>query len=298
MTASIFEEFLLYFDRILKSENRKIALILDRCRCHKIISLDNIELVFLPPNSTAINQPLDAGIIKSFKDHYKKQIIRLVIEAHNNCRMNTNLKELLDLDLFKAIQFAIHAWNSVSPESIKKIFLKCMPETADAFAGMGDAEEFFNAEDFHSDFDSSNVEDSDNDHEIQTPPLGFDEAFEGISFNDIMNIDNDLITNDDSENNVKESIIDLYKEALEINNPLECEEIANSGLKSSEISINAALESLRNIYFCYSSKQLDDQEECKFILNYIDKLELRKWKSRSQSTLKLPKITKSNDHSH
>ena len=35
------------------------------------ISLTNIELVYLPPNMTAHLQPMDAGIIHSFKAKYK-----------------------------------------------------------------------------------------------------------------------------------------------------------------------------------------------------------------------------------
>ena len=35
------------------------------------ISLTNIELVYLPPNTTAHLQPMDAGIIHSFKAKYK-----------------------------------------------------------------------------------------------------------------------------------------------------------------------------------------------------------------------------------
>ena len=43
------------------------------------ISLTNIELVYLPPNTTAHLQPMDAGIIHSFKAKYKQEFCKHLI---------------------------------------------------------------------------------------------------------------------------------------------------------------------------------------------------------------------------
>ena len=51
----------------MKSERRKIALVIDNAPCHKIFELNDVELIFLPPNMTG------AGIIRSFKTHYRIQ---------------------------------------------------------------------------------------------------------------------------------------------------------------------------------------------------------------------------------
>lgn len=46
----------------------------------KIISnLTNIELVYLPPNTTAHLQPMGAGIINSFKSKYKQKFCNNLI---------------------------------------------------------------------------------------------------------------------------------------------------------------------------------------------------------------------------
>lgn len=43
------------------------------------IKLSNIELVYLPPNTTAYLQPMDARIIHSFKSKYKKEYCKHLI---------------------------------------------------------------------------------------------------------------------------------------------------------------------------------------------------------------------------
>ena len=58
---------------IMKAEDREILLLLDNAPIHpKDFKLSNIELFFFPPNTSSLIQPLDQGIIKSFKDYYKK----------------------------------------------------------------------------------------------------------------------------------------------------------------------------------------------------------------------------------
>ena len=43
----------------------------------------NVEICFLPPNTTAHLQPMDAGIIKSFKAQYKKLYVRYLLQQYN-----------------------------------------------------------------------------------------------------------------------------------------------------------------------------------------------------------------------
>ena len=43
------------------------------------INLTNIKLVYLPPNTTAHLQPMDAGVINSFKAKYKQEFCKHLI---------------------------------------------------------------------------------------------------------------------------------------------------------------------------------------------------------------------------
>jgi hypothetical protein len=48
------------------------------------IDLTNIELIYLPPNTTAHLQPMDAGIIHSFKAKYKQEFCKHLIRQFDS----------------------------------------------------------------------------------------------------------------------------------------------------------------------------------------------------------------------
>jgi hypothetical protein len=74
MLITLFQEWILDFDRqvALKHGNQRVLLLLDNCTSHKLegLFLSHVDVHFLPPNTTSKIQPMDAGIIMSFKKHY------------------------------------------------------------------------------------------------------------------------------------------------------------------------------------------------------------------------------------
>jgi hypothetical protein len=72
ITTAIFLKYLLILNIIFKSEDRSVAIILDNCSPHNVDSslLSNIKLFFLPPNTTSIGQPMDAGVHATFARHF------------------------------------------------------------------------------------------------------------------------------------------------------------------------------------------------------------------------------------
>ena len=77
MTKTIFVEFLENFDKELMKRNRNIVLLMDHCSAHIVdIRLQRIKIIFFPPCTTSIIQPLDCGIIRNFKLNYRYQLVQ------------------------------------------------------------------------------------------------------------------------------------------------------------------------------------------------------------------------------
>ena len=82
MNSEIFEEWVRKLDRKFRADDRNIALIIDNCPAYPYISnLTNVQLVFLPPNTTSILQPMDQGVIRSLKAHYRGRVVCLLCRA-------------------------------------------------------------------------------------------------------------------------------------------------------------------------------------------------------------------------
>ncbi|CAG8842138.1 22459_t:CDS:1, partial [Racocetra persica] len=60
-------------DKEMKESNRHILLIIDKASTHVItgLTLTNVKILVLPAHVTSKIQPMDAGIIASFKLHYR-----------------------------------------------------------------------------------------------------------------------------------------------------------------------------------------------------------------------------------
>ena len=75
--------------------------------------LSHINVLWLPPNSTAKLQPLDQGIIYNFKANYRKHWLRFVMD-----KTEAQKPPLLTINVLKAILWSIQLWDEVRAESI------------------------------------------------------------------------------------------------------------------------------------------------------------------------------------
>jgi transposase len=118
MLATTFQDWLQEFDSDIakKYGSEHVLLILDNCPSHKIngLALSNVDVHFLPPNTTSKIQPMDAGIIMSFKRHYRHLHIKWIL---NQIEGGEDIKDL-KMDVLQAIQFIIKSWEEVSPQTI------------------------------------------------------------------------------------------------------------------------------------------------------------------------------------
>ena len=81
MTTAVFEDWLevQFIPEVKKYCRRKriefkILLILDNCSSHPDLSHvnENVQFLFLPPNTTSLIQPMDQGVIATLKALYQK----------------------------------------------------------------------------------------------------------------------------------------------------------------------------------------------------------------------------------
>ncbi|GBN10678.1 Tigger transposable element-derived protein 4 [Araneus ventricosus] len=122
MTSEIGEKWVQKLDKCMIAECRKIALVFDNCPTHpKEINpkLKNVTVLYLQPNTTSKLLSMDQGVIKNFKIHYRKRIVRKVITAleSNQSMPKINLRESTS-EISKA-------WNyDVTDRTIRKSFAK------------------------------------------------------------------------------------------------------------------------------------------------------------------------------
>ena len=110
-------------------EGRKIALLIDNCPAHPFVSnLTNIQLVFLPANTTSVLQWMDQGVIRSLKAHYWGRVVRRL------CRALDKMKTLPKICILQAMKILVSSWETVSAKTIVNCFRKAgiTPEAQNA----------------------------------------------------------------------------------------------------------------------------------------------------------------------
>ncbi|XP_041364417.1 tigger transposable element-derived protein 4-like [Gigantopelta aegis] len=112
MTSSLFTEWLKDLDRCMEQQNRHIALFMDMAPGHlSNLLLRNVRLQFYLDNSSSYLQPLQQGILTSFKAHYRKRFLQAVLAWAECCDSSPHVvNNVTELDVVFWIK---HAWNSV-----------------------------------------------------------------------------------------------------------------------------------------------------------------------------------------
>lgn len=119
MTSEIMIEWLYWFDRHV--QGRKVLLLMDNFSAHTSAvetikgtrPLQNVVILWLPPNSTSKTQPLDQGIIRTFKAYYRKQWLTYMVQEFEAAR-----NPLRTINVLKALRWTLNAWSSLSPQVI------------------------------------------------------------------------------------------------------------------------------------------------------------------------------------
>ncbi|EUC55756.1 tigger transposable element-derived protein [Rhizoctonia solani AG-3 Rhs1AP] len=115
MTMELFDGYLTVIDGMAQQAGRRFPLICDNASVHKHNpnKYPNLTIVFLPPNLTSHIQPMDAGIIQSFKSAYQRLL--------NEHAINLDTQGVADpfkVNQLQSMRMLTTAWNKVSVETI------------------------------------------------------------------------------------------------------------------------------------------------------------------------------------
>ena len=119
MDRQIFEHCVRKLDRKFRVNERKIAIIIGNSPAHPLIfNLTNIPFVFLHPNTTSILQPMDQGVIRSPKAHYREKGVHLLFRASEK---NGPYPKIL---ILQAMKILADSWQTVTKETVVKYLKK------------------------------------------------------------------------------------------------------------------------------------------------------------------------------
>jgi len=128
MNNDIFEswfknEFIPQVTSFLQKRNLplKALLLLDNASCHssiKNLQINDITAYYLPPNTTALIQPLDQGIIENVKRRYRAKLLSSVISEQK--RNNDIITYLKTISIKDVIYWINEAWNEITANTIFK----------------------------------------------------------------------------------------------------------------------------------------------------------------------------------
>ncbi|XP_046145868.1 jerky protein homolog-like [Osmia bicornis bicornis] len=111
--------------QLRKGITGKVILLLDNCASHQVpLSEDDdtFSIQYLPPNTTALLQPMDQGVILKTKRIFQKEMCRSILTYEggvNEFYANYNIKDCIDI--------LIQAWGEVMPENIRHSWHKIIP---------------------------------------------------------------------------------------------------------------------------------------------------------------------------
>ncbi|GBM86661.1 Jerky -like [Araneus ventricosus] len=112
---------------------KKAILLTDNALAHpdvETLKAENITCIFLPPNTTAILQPMDQGVIESMKRRYRKQLLsKFLFEGDDDeeeaaCSIVQFWKALTLKDCVYTIN---EAWESVPEHTLERSWRKLSP---------------------------------------------------------------------------------------------------------------------------------------------------------------------------
>lgn len=126
MTGTIFKEWLLWFDKEMTGRN--VVLLMDNFSSHQSAygeiahQLQNTLVIWLPGDSNSRYQPLDQGIISTWKTYWKRHWVSFMVEQFDN-----GFNPISTMTILRAVRWAISIWEFDLPgDTIKNCFRRAL----------------------------------------------------------------------------------------------------------------------------------------------------------------------------
>lgn len=111
-------------------DDAKILLLLDNCSAHPpadLLAKENTHVLYLPPNCTSLLQPMDMGVLRSLKCHYKTHFLNRLLNSVNNSKsVRDYVKEF---NIKNAVWSVARAWENVTEDTLKHAWHNLWPAT-------------------------------------------------------------------------------------------------------------------------------------------------------------------------
>jgi len=138
MTAALFKDWVQTcaipeIKAYCKKENLdfKALVLLDNAPSHPLYIQDlseNVKFVFLPPNTTSLIQPMDQGVISTFKTYYLRRSLKLLLNKTDGANKPTIQEIWKKFDVMKAIEIISDSWDEVKPSCMNGVWRKVWTE--------------------------------------------------------------------------------------------------------------------------------------------------------------------------
>ncbi|CAF3058879.1 unnamed protein product [Rotaria sp. Silwood2] len=119
MNSTLFTNWLYEFDKMIQKQKRQIFLFLDNAPVHPPeIKLKNIAIKCFPANTTAVIQPMDQGIIRTFNAYCRKHLVQHIIANANGAYSS----DYIVITVLYAVCWIDSAWKFITETILRNTF--------------------------------------------------------------------------------------------------------------------------------------------------------------------------------
>ncbi|XP_067930806.1 tigger transposable element-derived protein 1-like [Watersipora subatra] len=146
VTLAVFEGWLFHHFipevKLYCRDNRipfKILLVLDNAPGHPPLFDDfhpDIKVVYLPPNTTSLLQPMDQGVITNFKKYYTRQTYRMALKAVDSDPDVTLQNYWKSHNIFNCVKNIDASWREVIEVNLNAVWRLLCPQFVNDLRGV------------------------------------------------------------------------------------------------------------------------------------------------------------------